>query len=164
MSLIIVFSLESVAVPFRHTQSPSNTTHSDVYRPRLSSSHLPPSATTQRPRMCSTGSSPIQKVLPSSTEKIPGKLGPLSPSSPPPPYAEKDPIPTYPHTINRSHAIQRNRPTYPGRGGRVSLPYPMYSPGLSHMTRSSSHLASSTHFDSPYHNNNSVTATGGTLV
>lgn len=113
--------------------------------------------------MSSTGTSPIQKVLPTSTEKLPSKLGPLSPSSPPPPYAEKDPIPPYPRTMNRTHAISRNRPTYPGRG-RVSLPHPMYSPGPgpSHISLSSSHLAASPHFD--YHSNNSVTVTGGTLV
>ena len=112
--------------------------------------------------------------LPSS-ERLPPHPPPskqilASPSSPPPPYAEKDPIGHPPPPPRQS--IPRNRPSYPGRTGRVSMQHsPMYPPGIqtnAHVTRSSTHLASP-HVDNGYPTHVPILSSpapviGGTLV
>lgn len=184
--MIYSLVLESLHNPtsLRQTKSPPTVSHNGIHRGRGSTNrpptvtHRPPSATSYRNRVHSTGSSPIQKTFLSSTEKMSLRDVPLSPSSPPPPYAEQDPIhyrQQYDMTRNNSHSIPRNhRLAFSNRGGRVSAPHPpIYppspvqpGPGVSHMTRSSSHLAAQID-PTGYRDHiarSPITVTGGTLV
>lgn len=163
--ILVVESLQS-PTPALQQSRPSSATV--PHRNRAStSSHYPSPSASHRSRLNSTGSSPIQKVHTApSMERLPqGRIVPLSPSSPPPPYAEKDPI----HHHQRQ-PIARNRPSYPGRSGRVSVPHPLY-PSLqsgAHVSRSSTHLAN-TSLDNGYSHMTTPTiltppVIGGTLV
>lgn len=124
---------------------------------------------------------PSNERLPSTTTNPPSMTTKhilMSPSSPPPPYAEKDPIGHHHHHHQQQQpapsrqAIPRNRPSYPGRSGRVSMQHsPVYPPSIqssAHVSRSSTHLGSA-HVDHNYPThvpilNSPAPVVGGTLV
>lgn len=182
LSLLIV---ESVHQPQLPSPSPS-------YRPRASTSVYPSTSTqvSHRSRLSSTGNTPLQRAtmpnvpsnerLPSTTTNLPSTATKhilMSPSSPPPPYAEKDPIGHHHHhhqqqPVPSRQSIPRNRPSYPGRSGRVSMQHsPVYPPSIqssAHVSRSSTHLGSA-HVDHNYPThvpilNSPAPVVGGTLV
>ena len=178
--------VESVHQPQLPSPSPS-------YRPRASTSVYPSTSTqvSHRSRLSSTGNTPLQRAtmpnvpsnerLPSTTTNPPSMTTKhilMSPSSPPPPYAEKDPIGHHHHHHQQQQpapsrqAIPRNRPSYPGRSGRVSMQHsPVYPPSIqssAHVSRSSTHLGSA-HVDHNYPThvpilNSPAPVVGGTLV
>ena len=181
--MIFSLVLESLhnSAPLRQTKSPPTVSHNSIHRGRGSTNqppvtHRPPSVASYRSRVHSTGSSSSQKAFRSSTEKMSLRDVPLSPSSPPPPYAEQDPIhyrQQYDMTRTNSHSIPRNhRLAFSSRSGRaphtpIYPPSPVQpGPGASHMTRSTSHLAAQIdptgYRDHIAHS--PITVTGGTLV
>ncbi|XP_019858763.1 PREDICTED: uncharacterized protein LOC109586981 isoform X2 [Amphimedon queenslandica] len=180
--------VEPTAHHHYQSQYPSSSS-TTAHRPRASTTSVYPTSSSQpmhhhhhRSRLSSTGAAPMHQrgTVPniSSSERLPpppptsSSSKPIlaSPSSPPPPYAEKDPIGHPPPPPRQS--IPRNRPSYPGRTGRVSMPHsPMYPPGIqtnAHVTRSSTHL-SSPHVDNGYPTHVPILSSpapviGGTLV
>ena len=185
LSLSLSLSEHRQKNPLRPTSSPPTVVST---RPRGQTTplpHPPSSGSSHRTRVKSVSSMLSSQLMANSIDPFDIDATPkttpktiLAPSSPPPPYAEQDPIVfsqptshdnhmTSNHSIPRtgSHHIVRTRPpTYPRTRSSTSQMYhtspltPMYQ---GHISQSATRLnhAHQNNFPSP-----TVTTTGGTLV